>query len=101
MKKGVFIIIAITVVAVVFYGVRYVRTPVDVMVAKAETKEVIISADGMIAYDEVVCNSPVSGTFWRRGRSRRISLCRSCIRANLCRRPRDTSCRGCERYTRL
>lgn len=66
MKKGVFIIIAVTIIAVVFYGVRYVRTPVDVIIAKAETKEVIIAADGMIAYDEVVCNSPVSGTFYSR-----------------------------------
>lgn len=64
MKKGVYIIVAVTVLAVIFYGVRYVNMPVDILVAKAETKESIISAEGIIVYDESVYTAGNTGTFY-------------------------------------
>ncbi len=64
MKKSVFIIIAAAVLAVAFYGVRYVRMPVDVMTAKAATKENKISAEGLIVYHESVYNAGTNGTFY-------------------------------------
>lgn len=64
MKKSIFIIIAVAVFAVTFYGVRYVQTPVDVMTAKASTKENKISAAGLIVYNESVYNAGTNGTFY-------------------------------------
>lgn len=64
MKKSVFIIIGAAVLAVAFYGVRYVRTPVDVMTAKTATVENKISAEGLIVYHESVYNAGTNGTFY-------------------------------------
>ncbi len=64
MKKSVFIVIAIALLAVVFYGVRYVKKPVGVMDAKAVTRESSISCEGLIAYNESVYSAGVTGTFY-------------------------------------
>lgn len=80
MKKGVLIIIAAAVLACVFYGVRYVNSPVDTLTIHAKTKENAISSKGMIVYDEVVYSAGNSGTFYsymsegeRVGKDRRIA----------------------------
>lgn len=64
MKKSVLIIIAAAVFAVGFYGVRYVKKPVDVMTARAATKENKISAEGLIVYNESVYTAGTNGTFY-------------------------------------
>ncbi len=64
MKKGVFIVVAAAVAAVVFYGVRYVRMPVDVLTAHAQTKESRIVSEGIIVYSESVYTAAKTGTFY-------------------------------------
>ena len=80
MKKGVLIIIAAAVLACVFYGVRYVNSPVETLTIHAKTKESAISAHGMIVYNEEVYSAGNSGTFYsymsegeRVGKDRRIA----------------------------
>ena len=64
MKKGAFIVSTLAVAAVIFYGVRYVKSPVDTMTAQAQTKESRISGEGIIVYDEAVYTCENSGTFY-------------------------------------
>lgn len=80
MKKSVILIIIAAAVAAVFYGIRYVKSPVDVMTAKAETKESRITADGIIVYNESVYKASDTGTFYsytgegeRVGKNRRVA----------------------------
>ena len=80
MKKSVAVVIAAAVAAVVFYGVRYVRMPVETLTAKAETKESRIEANGVIVYNESVYTASDTGTFYsytgegeRVGKNRRVA----------------------------
>lgn len=80
MKKSVATVIVAAVTAITFYGIRYVKSPVETMTAKAETKESRISADGIIVYNESVYTASDTGTFYsytgegeRVGKNRRIA----------------------------
>ena len=64
MKKSFIIILVVTIVAVVFYAVRYVNAPVETQVAKIKTIEGKFSMDGMIVYDEKVYTAQNDGTFY-------------------------------------
>lgn len=64
MKKSIVIIVAAAIIAVIFYGVRYVSSPVDTMVAEAKTKESVISSEGIIVYNESVYKAGNTGTFY-------------------------------------
>lgn len=64
MKKSFIIILAVTIVAVVFYAVRFVNTTVEVQVANIKTIEGKISLDCMIVYDEKVYTAQNDGTFY-------------------------------------
>lgn len=64
MKKSVVIIIAVTVVAVIFYGIRHFGTSVEVQEAKASVKEGKISASGVVVYSEHMYTARNDGTFY-------------------------------------
>lgn len=67
MKKkfmGVFILAAIVVGVIVFYGVRYIRTPVDTQIAKISIHENKFSANAYLVRTENVYTAPNTGTFY-------------------------------------
>lgn len=82
MKKSAIIILVISIFAVIFYGMRYLKTSDETMIAKATTKESVIHAEGTIVYSESVYKSPNEGTFYsfteegaRVGKDRSIAKC--------------------------
>lgn len=82
MKKSVIIILVISVFAVLFYGMRYLKTSDETMIAKSVTKESVIHAEGTVVYSENVYKAPIDGTFYsfteegaRVGKDRSIAKC--------------------------
>ncbi len=64
MKKGVITVIAVAVLAVIFYGIRYVNLPTETLTIHAQTKEHTIVSDAVIVYNEEVYTAENSGTFY-------------------------------------
>lgn len=80
MKKSFIVIIILAVAAAVFYGVRYVKSPVDTQAAFLTTYEDKISAKAYIVKDEEVYRAETAGTVYsyeaensRVGKSRKIA----------------------------
>lgn len=79
-KRGVVIILAVTLFAIIFYGYRYVMNPVDVKIAKMVKKEDVIKTDAYVVRNEVVYSTLKSGTLYsyvqegaRVGKNRKIA----------------------------
>ncbi len=64
MKKSVFIIITVIVLALGVGIVRHLQAPVEVLVAKTSTTEDKIVASGLIVYSESVYAAGTNGTFY-------------------------------------
>ncbi len=82
MKKSAIIILIISVIAVIFYGMRYLKTSDETMIANAVTKEEVLHKEGIIVYNENVYKAPTDGTFYsfteegaRVGKNRSIAKC--------------------------
>lgn len=80
MKKSFIIIFILVLGATLFYGIRYVKTPVATQVAALTKYEQKISTDAFIVKNEVVYNAKNSGTIYnyaeensRVGKDRRIA----------------------------
>ncbi|MCX7714716.1 MAG: hypothetical protein N2171_03185 [Clostridia bacterium] len=80
MKKSIIFIILITVSAVVFYGVRYVKAPVNTQTAYITKIEETVSGNAFIVKNELVHTSQTDGTIYRYiaegervGKNRRIA----------------------------
>lgn len=79
-KRGVVIILLITLFAIVFYGYRYVMSPVDVKLAKIVKREDVVKVEGYVVRNEVVYSAQKSGTLYsyvqegaRVGKDRKIA----------------------------
>ncbi len=82
MKKSAIIILVISVIAVIFYGMRYLKTSDETVIATSITKEDVLHEEGMIVYSENVYKAPNDGTFYsfteegaRVGKNRSIAKC--------------------------
>lgn len=65
MRKGsIFIIIGIVLAAAVFYGVRYVRTPIDTQEIRVAKREESFSGQAYIIRNESVYPAPAAGTVY-------------------------------------
>lgn len=65
MKKGsIFILIGIILAAAVFYGVRYVRTPLDTQTIQMTKREEIFTGETYIIRNESVYTAPTAGTVY-------------------------------------
>lgn len=80
MKKSIFLIILAAVGAVVFYGVRYMKTPVTAETAVMVKYEEVVTGPAFIVRSETVHTAPSNGTFYayavdgnRVGKNRRIA----------------------------
>lgn len=63
-KNGVLIILLIAAAAVLFYGYRYINSPVKTKTAKLERLEEVVSANAFISRNEVVYSAETSGTLY-------------------------------------
>lgn len=63
-KRGVLIILLITLAAILFYGYRYVNSPIKTKTAKLEQLEEIITSDAFVIRNEAVYNAETSGTLY-------------------------------------
>lgn len=63
-KRGVLIILLIAAAAVLFYGYRYINSPVKTKTAKLERLENVISANVFISRNEVVYTAETNGTLY-------------------------------------
>lgn len=63
-KHGVLIILLVTFSAILFYGYRYVNSPIKTKTARLEQLEEIVSGDAFVIRNEVVYNAETSGTLY-------------------------------------
>ena len=63
-KRGVLIILLIAAAAVLFYGYRYINSPVKTKTAKLERMEDTVSTNAFISRDEVVYTAETNGTLY-------------------------------------
>lgn len=80
MKKSIFLIILAAVGATVFYGVRYLKTPVSAETAVVVKYEEVVTGPAFVVRNETVHTAPSNGTFYayavdgnRVGKNRRIA----------------------------
>lgn len=64
MRRSVIYLIAITLAAAVFYGTRYVKTPVETRVATITTHEDYISTEAYLVRSEAVYTAAAAGTYY-------------------------------------
>lgn len=63
-KRGITIILSITLLVVIFYGYRYLQIPVKTQVAMITEHEDVISADAYVVRKETVYKADTTGTLY-------------------------------------
>lgn len=63
-KRGILIILLITFSAIIFYGYRYVNSPVITKTAKLSQLEEVVTGEAFVIRNEVVYSAETSGTLY-------------------------------------